>query len=154
MLLQNRRLVHHQTQGNQFCHSRWETEQEGPQPVSLQGKNMSWRPFRGTVPSPISRNTTPAVGEALEAELEGQSSSFLTAFSSAFPVPGGCCREYLVVSTDLHMRVLANHPICGQQLEGEDKIISPGNLSSCSMLEIQNPAISTLAQGRQSEQVI
>lgn len=95
-----------------------------------------------------------AVGEALEAELEGQGSSFLAAFSSAFPFPGGCCREYLVVSTDLHMRVLANHPICGQQLEGEDKIISSGNLSSCSMPEIQNPAISSLARGRQSEQVM
>lgn len=154
MLLQNRRLVPHQTQGNQLCHSRWETEQEGPHPASLQGKNMSWRPLHGTIPSPISRHRKAAVGEASEAELEGQDSSFLTAFFSAFPVPGGCCREYLVVSTDLHMRVLANHPICGQQLEGEDKIISPGNLSFCSMPEIQNPAISTLAQGRQSEHVV
>lgn len=59
-----------------------------------------------------------------------------------------------MVSTDLHMRVLANHPICGQQLEGEDKIISAGKLSSCSMPEIQNPAISSLAQERLSEQVI
>lgn len=31
-----------------------------------------------------------------------------------------------MVSTDLHMRVLANHPICGQKLEREDKNISPG----------------------------
>lgn len=154
MLLQNRRLVHHQTQGNQLCHSRWETEQEGPQPASLQGKNTNWSPFHGTAPSLISRHKKAALGEASEAELEGQSSLFLTVISSAFPVPWGCCREYLVVSTDLHMRVLANHPICGQQLEGEDKVISAGNLSSCSMPEIQNPAISSLAQGRQSEQVI
>lgn len=69
------------------------------------------------------------------------------------PLTQGCCWEYLVVSADLHVRVLADHPICGQQLENGDKSMSLGNPSLCWMLEIQNPAISTPVHSRQPEQV-
>lgn len=104
MLFQNSRLVHHQAQGNHLSHKRQEpNRKDHSKPLFRVRTFARAHSANGTVPSPISTHRRAAVGGALEAEIEGQDSSFLTAFSSAFHVPGGCCREYLVVSTDLHM---------------------------------------------------
>lgn len=128
VLLQNSVLVQYQAWGNRLSSKRWEAKKKKRTTASHFSGQEHW------LESVLPKEQLPPQAQGmenqqqdgpLEAEIEGQDSPFLSVFSSAFHVHGSCCREYLVVSTNLYMWVLADHPVCGQQLQKEDRSISP-----------------------------